>query len=242
MSPASFLTSCAIICLAIATSGLAEAAPRPNEFVAGWFEERGLPLPNLRQTPVCHGFGCTYHDRLSLSKSDLAELRQIMAAGGASPAAEREALARAEIWYSNRMTALLGHARHPGWYVEGAYTAGEMDCLDVATNTTALLVVLDELGFVRHHKIERPTARGVLIYGPHATAVIRDLSSGLDWAIDPWHNAPGTRADILPLDEWFAEVGGGHIAPPATAAAPAPRPHARHSARRHQPVTAVPRG
>lgn len=219
------------LAILLAASGLpwvepVRAAPLDRELVLSWFEERRLQIPDPAHLQICHGFGCTYRTRLNFTKAELGELARLMSTGSPSAASEREAIAQTEIWFSNRVTKLLSHARHPGWYVEGAFVEGEMDCLDVTTNTTALVLVLDEMGLLRHHTLKHPTARGIFVYGAHATTVLEDRQTGRDWVVDPWHNAPGTRADVLPLDQWYAEVGGGHVVS-AEKSVPPPHPQSR---------------
>jgi hypothetical protein len=79
-----------------------------------------------------------------------------------------------------------------------------MDCIDTSRNTTSLLLVLEQLHLLRHHKVEGPEARGFLLdgRGPHATAVLLDTQSGREWAVDSWTHNYGERPDVLPLDEW----------------------------------------
>jgi hypothetical protein len=79
-----------------------------------------------------------------------------------------------------------------------------MDCIDEATNTTSLLLVLQDRGLLAYHSVERPQSRGLFIDGryPHTTAVIVEKRTGSAWAIDPWPRAPGQQPDILPLERW----------------------------------------
>jgi hypothetical protein len=82
-----------------------------------------------------------------------------------------------------------------------------MDCVDETTNTTSLLLVLQDQGWLAHHRVERPQSRGLFIDGryPHVTAIIAEKRTGREWAVDPWTRAPGQRPDILPLDRWRQE-------------------------------------
>jgi hypothetical protein len=81
---------------------------------------------------------------------------------------------------------------------------GQMDCLDETANTTSLLVELDRQGLLAYHQVARPQSRGIFFDGryPHFTAVIAEVKSGIEWAVDPWRHAPGQKPDILPLSQW----------------------------------------
>lgn len=207
-----------------------------DEIAFSWFAQRNVSPPAGDRLTVCHGFGCTYQAPIHFASHDLVTLAHLMAPGAASPAEERNAIREVEAWFERRLIAELGgHARHSGFYPAGSEVAGEMDCLDLSTNTTALLLVLEQHGLLRHHDIKRPEARGIFIYGAHATAVVLDKETGTEWAIDPWQTAAGAPPDVMPLAQWFAETGSPHI---ITQKTPMPE-HRRHAKRLrgHVPAT-----
>ena len=86
----------------------------------------------------------------------------------------------------------------------GQGTDDQMDCIDEATNTTGLLIFLASHGYLTHHTVEAPSARGFFVDGryPHTTAVLTDTSSGEKWAIDSWPRANALPPVIMPLKEW----------------------------------------
>jgi hypothetical protein len=86
----------------------------------------------------------------------------------------------------------------------------QMDCIDEATNTTSLLVLLAAHGYLRHHQVEEPASRGFFLDGryPHATAVLSVNGSGEKWAIDSWPRANAEAPVVLPLAEWRRLRGG----------------------------------
>ena len=81
---------------------------------------------------------------------------------------------------------------------------GQMDCIDTSRNSTSLLLILEQLKLLRHHKVEAPEARGFLLdgRGPHATAVLTDIHTGKQWAVDSWTRKYGEKPDVIPLDVW----------------------------------------
>jgi hypothetical protein len=86
----------------------------------------------------------------------------------------------------------------------GQGSADQMDCIDEATNTTSLLLMLAEHGYLMHHSVEEPSARGFFLDGryPHATAVLAENDSGARWAIDSWPRANAEPPVVQPLAEW----------------------------------------
>jgi len=168
-----------------------------------------LLLPTTRLVVVCHDFGCAQRTPVALSSGDLSTLASLLAPGRASAEAERRAIAAAGAWFDRRVGPAAGTtrrvARATGFGGQG--TVGQMDCIDTSRNSTSLLLILEQLHLLRHHKVEAPEARGYLLdgRGPHATAVLTDIHTGQKWAVDSWTRKYGEKPDILPLDVWMKQ-------------------------------------
>ena len=146
-----------------------------------------MPTPTL--VVVCHAFGCGNRTHIILSTSDRARLSSLLAAGKASPAAERRAIAGAVQWFERRIGPVAGTTQR----VARAAAAesgipGQMDCIDLSANNTSLFLVLMQLKLLHHHRPELPVSRGFLVDGrmPHTTAVLSETSSGQRFAVDNW--------------------------------------------------------
>jgi hypothetical protein len=139
---------------------------------------------------------------------DRANLTALLTAGRASAAAERKAVAAAVAWFDRRVgpqAGTTGRIARAGFLTRTG--PGQMDCIDTSRNITSLLLVLDQLRLMRHHEVDRPVARGLLLDGRglHATAVLRETRSGRKWAIDNWTRNYGEPADVIPLEQWMVE-------------------------------------
>jgi hypothetical protein len=156
---------------------------------------------------VCHGFDCHLKTRLDLTAADRAQFARIMNAGQAGPSQERAAISRAVQYFEERSTQAIGVRDEPRSHIGQAGQRGQMDCIDVSTNTRSLLLVLHELGLLNHHRVERNVSRGLFVDGryPHSTAVIRETASGQRWAVDGWYGAGGDAPEIKPLSQWQSE-------------------------------------
>jgi hypothetical protein len=165
-----------------------------------------LSPPTTRLVIVCHDFGCAQRTPVGLSAGDLSTLSSLLAPGRASADAERRAVAAAIAWFDRRVGPAAGTthrvARATG--LGGDSKVGQMDCIDTSRNSTSLLLVLEQLHLLKHHKVEGPEARGFLLdgLGPHATAVMTDVHTGKQWAVDSWTHKYGEKPDIIPLDMW----------------------------------------
>ena len=165
-----------------------------------------LSPPTPRMVVVCHDFGCAGRTPVGLSAGDLATLSSLMAPGRASAEAERRAIAAAAAWFDRRVGPAAGttHRVAHATALHGESSVGQMDCIDTSRNSTSLLLILEQLHLLHHHKVEGPEARGFLLdgRGPHATAVLTDLHTGKQWAVDSWTHKYGEKPDVLPLDVW----------------------------------------
>jgi hypothetical protein len=166
-----------------------------------------LPVPSTGSVIVCHGYNCNFRTEIGFSAADRARLAALMSAGRASADAERRALAQTEAWFEKRIAPEAGtaHAKaraSVGWGVGG--DPSQFDCIDTTANTTSLLVLLDRLGLLRHHRVSTPISRLLTGGGPHFTAVIEEKSSGKRWTVDPWTHDNGQLPDVWPVERWSA--------------------------------------
>jgi hypothetical protein len=160
--------------------------------------------PTTRLVIVCHDFGCAQRTPVGLSAGDLATLSSLLAPGRASAEAERRAIAAAGAWFDRRVGPAAGTTHRVARANGLGSQIGQMDCIDTSRNSTSLLLILEQMHLLRHHKVEGPEARGFLLdgRGPHATAVLTDIHTGKQWAVDSWTHKYGERPDVIPLEVW----------------------------------------
>jgi hypothetical protein len=182
----------------------------------GWYEARNAQPPKGNRIYVCHAFTCMRTTPVQLSGADV----DMIAAPLADPAEDAQAERRAVAASVQRFERLIGErlgtsADKGGLDLVGAGDPTQMDCIDEATNTTSLLLLLNEQGFLRHHRVMHPVARGFFFDGryPHATAVLGETASGARWAIDSWPRANAEPPVVQRLEAWLASRGAP---PPAT--------------------------
>lgn len=161
---------------------------------------------------VCHGFDCRNTTRLDMGAADRAALTRIMEAGLAGPTEERAAISNAVQFFEERATEAIGVRDEAKSNIAQTGQVGQMDCIDVSTNTRSALLYLAELGLLRHHDVERNITRGAIVDGRyfHATAVISETSTGERWSVDGWYGPGGAAPQIKPLSQWLGEgfLGG----------------------------------
>jgi hypothetical protein len=179
-----------------------------------WYAARGAPPPSGNRVYVCHGYGCRVVSRVTLSPAEIAAIAGPLQLGAKDAEAERAAISGAVQRYETIVGPRIGTSGDRATMDFGRGDASQMDCIDEATNTTSLLVLLEEHGHLRHHGVGRPVARGILIDGryPHATAVLVETdeggAGGDSWAVDSWPEPNGGAPLILPLQTWMRSSGG----------------------------------
>lgn len=174
--------------------------------IAESFTEVSLPRPSAEQIIFCHGYGCKFRTPVALSAAEHKRLAAIMAPGKASPEAERVAAAAAVAWFDRLAGPVAGTSNHLARAgVAHAGERGQLDCIDSSRNTMSLLLVLDDLKLLRHHRVDAPVARGFLLDGkaPHVTAVLAEQRSARQWAVDSWTRSGGQPPEVVPLDRWM---------------------------------------
>ncbi len=118
------------------------------------------------------------------------------------------ASAAAYAWFEKRVAPEAGTrkavARTTPRY---ARDRGQFDCFDKTHNATELLALLAYFALLRHHVIDVPQSRGLLIdlRQHHTTAVVREKVSGKRWSVDGWTKNNGQLPDIMPMERWAKE-------------------------------------
>lgn len=188
------------LCLLLALSTMAsKAAAGPD-----WFAERGVSPPKLDRVYICHGYMCRIVTPVTLSLAQLNTISEPLQAELADAAAERQAISDAVQRFETIVGQRVGtHADRPGMEF-GGNKPDQMDCIDEATNTTSLLMLLASHGHLRHHRVLQPSGRGFFLDGryPHATAVVAESAGGTKWAIDSWPRANGQPPLVQLLSQW----------------------------------------
>ena len=105
------------------------------------------------------------------------------------------------------MGQLTGTWRDLAKNVKGAGQPGQLDCISESMNTTTYLQQLSDAGLLRWHGVEERRVRHPLIFNVHWTAVIRDDTTGIRYAVDSWFLDNGEPPFIQPLDQWLSGRG-----------------------------------
>jgi hypothetical protein len=201
MRPAATLVAALVLTLAEPASAF-ETSVRQGERVDGG------------RVYICHGYNCVFVAPVNLSQAEIERIAGRLR-GAHDGAGERQALSAAVQAFEQVVGKRAGTAGDRGRTQVGQGRPGQLDCVDEATNTTSLLKLLASHGYLKHHTVETPAARGFFLDGryPHNTAVIRDSETGQRWAVDSWPRANGEPPVIQPLKDWRSAHSGDPLPP-----------------------------
>jgi hypothetical protein len=180
------------------------ATAQSNVALNAWFDALSLSVPSGWSLVLCHGFTCHTRTPIALGPGDRAALAGMVK--GATPDAERKGIARAMAWFDKRVGKQAGTSGAKAYAGGLAGDASQFDCIDRAANTTSLLLVMEQGGLLKHHRVDPPESRKFvpLLEGPHTTAVLRERVAGSKWVVDPWPKNSGELPDVMPLEKWHS--------------------------------------
>ncbi len=178
-------------------------------YITGQSVRNTLNITNSTQTSFkhCSTYGCQTIQEIGFSKNEWEKVAKIFNTPALNAKQEREQLSQA----IGLMEQITGPKT--GTVNDGAksdlYTfdaTGELDCIDEANNTTTYLSLLDQAGFIKYHNIGEIILRGGIaeMMLLHNTATVIEKHQQVAYALDTWYRANGTKADIVPLNEWKA--------------------------------------
>ena len=174
-----------------------------------WFDERDARMPVGNKVYICHAFTCARTTPVVLSEAEFGQISAPFRKAAAPPAGERAAVSDSVQIFERIIGKRIGTSGDRGGLDIGGGDPSQMDCIDEATNTTSLLLMLADKGVLKRHVIARPVARGFFLDGryPHATAVLREKDSERSWAIDSWQTANAEPPVIQDLNVWIVTRG-----------------------------------
>jgi hypothetical protein len=171
--------------------------------------------PKGNRITVCHAYTCKLQTPYTFSKPDIAEIATVMQKVKRSDTAaeERRAVAYAIAHIEVKIGKKLGIKDRAGMQFTASGDPEQLDCVDVATNTTSYLLVMKANGLIKHHIVEgtmskENLAKGIaqlnpVKYWPHWSAILKDTTTGQKWAVDRWPFDQGENPAVQKVEEWY---------------------------------------
>ena len=178
------------------------------------------PDPEGKAVEVCHAYTCKMQTAYTFSQKDIAEIRAVMARvkKADTAAEERRAIAYAIAHIEVKVGAKLGIKDRAGMQFGSSGDPEQLDCVDVATNTTSYLLVMQQNGLLKFHTVTMTQSKENLLkgfvqlnpvkYWPHWSAIIIETSTGQRWAVDRWPFDQGENPAVQKVEEWYIPDDG----------------------------------
>lgn len=163
---------------------------------------------NLQPSPkgfsVCYDHTCKTVQQVSISPQQWSMVTSPFNSTANSAKKERQKIGEAIAKMENLVGKLTNTFHDKAYNLPGLFADGkQMDCIDESTNSTTYLTMFASSKKLKYHTVENPITRGFFIFGwPHTTAVIRDLTSQENWAVDSWFYDNGQKPAIVPMAQW----------------------------------------
>ena len=179
------------------------------------YVEFGAEPPRGNRITVCHAYTCKMQTPYTFSQKDIAEIRAVMARvkKADTAAEERRAIAYAIAHIEVKVGAKLGIKDRAGMQFGSSGDPEQLDCVDVATNTTSYLLVMKANGLIKYHTVEgtmskENLAKGIVklnpvAYWPHWSAILKENKSGQKYAVDRWPFDQGENPAVVKVEDWY---------------------------------------
>jgi hypothetical protein len=161
--------------------------------------------PNLDAFEVCFGGGCAEVKKLSLTNEEWQKVSAIFDKAVINAAQERQLIGKGIAQLETIVGEKIGTSNDlAGTFYDGPLS-GQQDCNDESINSTTYMRLMYLAGLLKWHQIEDTRTRNFFFNGwPHSSAVIRDTSTNMQFAVDSWFYDNGVPPVIVPFKEWKA--------------------------------------
>jgi hypothetical protein len=174
--------------------------------------------PQGNTVTVCHAYSCKMQTRYTFTQKDIAEIKAVMAKNerADTPYEERRAIAYAIAYIDVKVGNKLGIHDRAGMQFGATGDPTQLDCADVATNTTSYLLVMQANGMLKHHTVGATMskdnyAKGIAHLNPvqfwtHWSAIVKEKESGQEYAVDRWPFDQGENPAIVKVEDWYIKT------------------------------------
>jgi len=195
------------VCIALLAAGCTYNSSGPVE---QHFQDFATRPPQKNRITVCSAYGCKAQTDFRFTAADITHLQKLMRPGKAppTPAQERKLISDTLAWMEKRVGDVVGtSADRPGDDLAGGGDPTQMDCVDVATNLTSYMLVLQTNGLIKSHTVGPIVIKEDLTRGfdgwPHYAAVLVEHGTRQRFAVDGWKLASGIAPEIVEVERWY---------------------------------------
>jgi hypothetical protein len=190
---------------------VAGCAYHGGDTVDAHYQRYSARMPEGDRVFACSAYGCRTQTPFRFTDADIAKLQSMMSAAKTKSAADERAATRDTLaWMEHRVDVAVGTANdRPGDDFGGSGDPTQMDCVDVATNLSSYLLILDRQQLLRHHTVggvyvKEDYRKGVSGW-THYAAILIEKGSSQKFAVDGWLLASGKPPEIIETQKWYID-------------------------------------
>lgn len=193
-------------------AGCQTVSTKPESYIAHY---QDFP-PAVERFQVCHDVDCENLTPVTLDSKAWNKLGDVFRQPAASARQERAQVRSAIALFENIIGPIAKTANDQPRNDSGGWVNSErqLDCIAETVNTTTYLLLLEQQGWLKWHRAGFPKHRGLFtLHAPHNTAVIREKSSGKEYAVDSWFHANGKKPEVVPINQWTSGYDPDDVRP-----------------------------
>ena len=186
-------------------------AYQPNGLIEDHYATFKARPPEGDRVFVCSAYGCRTHTAFKFTEGDITELSKRMSGERTkTPEAEREVIRATLAWMEHRVDKVVGTWQdRPGDDALGNGDPTQMDCVDVATNLSSYLLILERHNLLRYHQVGTVMVKEDIRRGfagwTHYAAILKEKNSDRQYAVDGWLLASGQPPEIVAAEKWYID-------------------------------------
>ncbi len=184
-----------------------------DDLIDAHYQRYKARLPEGDRVFACSAYGCRTQTPFRFTDADILKLQSMMSAAKTKTAADERAAARDTLaWMERRVGDVVGtSADRPADDMAGSGDPSQMDCVDVATNLSSYLLILERHQLLRHHSVGgvfvKEDYRRGLSGWTHYAGILIEKGSNQKYAVDGWLLASGKPPEITAVEKWYIDDG-----------------------------------
>ena len=147
---------------------------------------------------LCHGFGCRLETSFTLTPAEWASIAVLM--NVADSREERNQL-KAVLGYMEYLAGMRSPIHQDLAGNAEAGGKGQLDCIDESVNATRFLILLENRGLLRYHRVLDRAYRRSLVT-QHWAAQIEEVATGRRFVYDTWFKDNGRPPILVSSERW----------------------------------------
>ncbi len=176
---------------------------RVDHQAADFLQLQKLQQPTVANFQVCAAQGCDRISTLSYENEEWQRIARLFETPVISAQQERQrisqAVALAEQLVGGKNGTAYDYGRNAGLFSGHP----QLDCVAESANTTVAMMLLQQQGMLKYHRVIYPHNRNILSFRmAHYSAAIEERETQRRFAVDSWFFDNGKQPVIVPIEDW----------------------------------------